>query len=291
MDKEIYDIAYNLFQPVVEKFDYLFQPIESKLRVAKIKVPLQKYSAFILFAGMLIFIFTTVMFLIIGTLAFSISLIYFPIYLVLGILCGFGTSAFLYLLPTFAISDRGAKLDNSLPFVTIYLSTISKSGFPPHKMFEFLSRFKEYKIAAEESKKITNDVSVLGLDLPAALTKAMNNSPSDSWTELLAGLRNSITVGGDLGKYLEAKAEGFIQDYKRRLEEFSNLLALLMNVYITLVIVGVVFFVVISSLMATVGGLSVGLIKTLQYALVFIGLPAITAMFILMVKSASPWSN
>jgi len=287
----IYDNAFRIFGPITKNFPSLTNPLELKLKIARIQVGAERYLAFAMLMGILIFIMAFIFILIFGTLLSGFSLTGILIYFMFSIFIAICSAIFIYIYPNFIISEKRAQMENSLPFVTIYLSTITRSGFPPQEMFNLLGKFKDYKIISKEAQRISSDINGLGSDLPNALTRAMNRSPSPSWTELLAGLRNSITVGGDISKYLEEKAKGFIEDYKQKLEEFSRILSLMMNIYITVVIVGIIFFVVISSLIVTVGGISVSLIKTMQYLIVFIGLPVTTAIFIMVIKNASPWSE
>lgn len=289
--QDIYSFSDSLFRFVTLKFPFLYKPFDVKLRTARIKTTGLKYGSFVIFTAFLTFVCAFIFTIIFGgaLLGFKSSLILMSIGI--SFLAAAIAGAVAYFRPLMLINDRGSKLDNSLPFATIYLSTIIKSGLPPQMMFKMLSKFEHYKIAAEESEKISNDIHILGLDMPSALSRAMKRSPSINWTELLAGLKNSMTVGGEIGKYLEEKAQGFIAEYKRKLTTFSNMLSLFMNMYITVVIVGIVFFIIISSLMVSVGGVSIVMVKFIQYLIVFGGLPLITGMFILLIKSMSPWSE
>ncbi|MBT3582741.1 hypothetical protein HN777_04645 [Candidatus Woesearchaeota archaeon] len=287
----IYNRSYEIFKPLVTRINYIFVPLDEKLKIARIKTSYEKYGAFILLISTIVSITSFVFIAFFGSLLLGVNLINFIIYLLISLFFGISVAVFAYFYPSFKISERKSKIENSLPFITIYLSTIVRSGLQPKNMFKMLSRFKQYKTISVEARKINSDIEGLGMDLPKALSRAILRSPSPDWTELLAGLRNSITVGGDTSKYLEEKAHGFIQQYKRRLDEFSKLLALFMNIYITTVIVGLVFFVVISSLMVTIGGVSTNLVKLFQYLLVFVGLPLVTVVFVIIIKSASPWGS
>jgi len=286
-----YGISLKLFGKTIRKYRFVFAPLEPKLKIARIQVPLESYAASILSSGLLVFLLLLTFLSATGILVFGLHAIVFFTFFLLSLFVGLLVSAFMYLYPSFVISERGTKIENSLAFVSIYLSTVSSSGLPPQNMFKMLSTFKEYGAVSEEAKKISIDIEGLGLDLPTALDRAVKRSPSAGWSELLSGLKNSITVGGNAASYLKAKADGFVKDYKRKLEEFSNLLQLLMHLYITIIIVGTVFFMVVSSLMVTVGGVSVSLIRNLHYGLVFLGLPMLTATFIMVIKSVSPWAE
>ena len=288
---DFYSLSFDLFSPLVKKYSKYFERLETDLRRARINVRKDYWGSFII----LVMVLTFISILIVG-LPFALLLGNFqfmPMVIFSAVLIGITISSgvLTYFYPAIIAGERQKKIDNTLPFSTIYMSTIARSGFPPQDIFKMISRFKEYGEISTEAQQISRDVETLGLDLPSALTRAINRSPSQYWGELLAGIRTTITLGGDLGQFLAEKTNGFVADYKRRLNEFSNLLSLLIEIYITIVVVGAVFFVVVTSIMLAVGGVPVATAKALNYALVLIGLPILTAAFILLMKGASPLEN
>lgn len=284
----IYSFAFEIFKSTVKKTEKAFATLDNDLRRANVKIPREQWVAFIFLSGLLAFVVSLIISLVFGLLIFGFSIAGIVIPILFSVAVAGGTMGLAYFYPSILAGERKKKIDNALAFSTVYLATIARSGFPPQEMFRLLSGFKEYSEVAAEASKITNDVKALGIDLPTALTRAMARSPAPEWTELLAGLRTSITVGGDTSSYLQEKARGFIAEYKTKLTDFSNLLTLLVELYITLVVVGAVFFIVTSSIMVAIGGVPVGLVKALNYIMVLIGMPMITAAFILIVKGSSP---
>lgn len=287
----IYSRANSLFGKYINNENFLVKRLKQKLKQAKIKTPVESYASLVLlilsssFLISLIFLFL----LTILTVGLNLSAIIMNLFVAffVGIICG----AFTYYYPSFIISEKKGKIENSLAFVSIYMSTLTKSGFQPQNIFKMLSNFDDYPAAANEARKINHEVNKLGMDLRTSLAKAIDRSPSPDWTEFLSGIKNSIETGGNLDKYLEEKSKGYTGDYKRKLESFGKTLTLLMNLYITVIIVGTIFFIIVSSLMGAVGGIPVGTIKLFHYITVFGGLPLITAILITLVKSASPWSE
>jgi len=286
--ESIYAQSFRLFSPLVKKFENYFTPLQDDLRRAYITIPVEQWAAFTFLVAVLT-----------APVAVIISIMFAVSYLGLvwqaaltGILAGLGVAAAAFFLtyeyPSITAGERKKKIDNALSFSTIYMSTIAKSGFPPQEIFRLLGGFKEYGEVSREARKIASDVNALGLDTPAAISRAIARSPSADWTELLAGLKTTITVGGDLGNFLAEKAKGFVSDYRRRLKDFSNILSLLVEVYITLVVVGAIFFIVTTSVMVAIGGVPVQLIKMINYAIVLVGMPLITASFIIIIKGISP---
>ncbi len=288
---EIYDIAYNGFGRFSKNLDAYAPQLGMELVRARITVPKEKWLAFIVFISAMAFaatfLFATPVALLIYGAKLSNVLSAAGLSVLLAAVAGMLT----YYYPTIIISERKKKIENTIAFATIYMSTISRSGFPPQQIFKLLSRFKDYGEISKEAALISRDVEVFGVDLPAALTRAINRSPSPDWTELLAGLRTAITIGGDLGAFLEEKSKGFVADYKRRLQDFSNLLSVLIEVYITLVIVGAVFFIVTTSIIVAIGGMPTATLKIMNYAMVLIGIPVLTAAFILLIKGVSPFAD
>ncbi|MEM2874295.1 MAG: type II secretion system F family protein [Candidatus Nanoarchaeia archaeon] len=272
---------------MVKKTEEFFKPLASDLRKAHITVPVEQWAALTFFIALLSFVVSypiAVVFLLLlgfGAISFVGSL---PFALVVAV----GAFFLTYFYPKLVADNRKKKLENALPFGTLYLSTLARSGFPPQNMFRLLSKFKEYGELSREVSKISNDIEALGLDTPTALTRAINRSPSAAWTEFLAGLRTTITVGGDLAKYLDEKANGFVSEYERKLQEFSNFLTTLVEIYITLVIVGAIFFIVVTSIMSSIGAVPVSMLKVINLLIVGVGLPILTAAFILIAKGASP---
>ena len=287
----IYGRANKLFGKIVKNNKKYFKLIEPKLKIARIKVPIEAYGSLILFLTLSSFAVSFLFLTLIGLLTVGFSLIGILMNLFVAIFIGILVGGFIYLYPSFVISEKKEKIENSLAFVSIYMSTLSKSGFEPQKIFGLLGNFKDYPTAADEARKIDHEVNKLGMDLKTSLDRAIKRSPSPEWTEFLAGIKNSIEVGGDLDKYLNEKSIGFVHEYKRKLEAFGKTLTLLMNLYITIIIVGTIFFIVVSSLMGAVGGVSVSTIKLLHYLTIFAGLPLITTGVILLIKSSSQWAE
>ncbi len=288
---DVYERSAKMFSGFVKKHKYFFESLEPKLRTAKIKMPVETYGSFIIFVGMMTAIISFFFLSFITLLVLGFSIIGVLMNLFAAIFIGFLALGFAYLYPNFKISEKRDKISNSLAFVSIYMSTLAKSGFNPQQIFGMLAKFKDYSAVSDEAQKIDHEVNKLGTNLPKVLERAMKRSPSPEWTEFLSGIKNSVTVGGDLPKYLEEKAKGFVNEYRRKLESFSKTLTLLMNMYITAIIVGTVFFIVISSLMGAVGGVPTGVIKIIHYLVIFVGLPVLTAMLIIIIKNSSPWGE
>jgi len=100
---------------------------------------------------------------------------------------------------------------------------------------------------------------------------------------------SSLESGGNLSTLLDQKSKTFLGDYKRKLEEFSKSLEIFLEVYLTALVLGTIFFTILTSLMSGIGGgITQTSIISIQFALIFILIPLISFGFIVLIRSASP---
>ena len=190
--------------------------------------------------------------------------------------------------PKFLISDKAKEIDRSLPFATIYLSTIASSRLPPHKILEIFSKFKEYGEINGEVKKMVTDMKAFGLNIYDSMDKAVDRSASNDFKELLWSMSSTLKAGGDLSVYLTEKSKTFLSNYRRKLNDFSHSLAVFLEVYLTAIVLGTIFFTILTSIMSGLGGMPVTNIVFIQFFLIFLFMPLISLAFIVLIKASSP---
>lgn len=181
------------------------------------------------------------------------------------------------------------RIDDMLPFATLYLATIAGSGTPAVGMFKTLSKFKEYGEIAEEAARIVEETEIVGISIADALKNAANRTPSSRFKEILWGVMTTLLVGGDLKSFLHEKATTAMQEYRRRLQQFTQQVSMFMEMYLTVVIVGAIFFIVLSTIMGGIGGMP-SLIVGVQLAITFVFLPVASAGFLVILKGLAPAS-
>ncbi|MFB6245031.1 MAG: type II secretion system F family protein [Candidatus Nanohaloarchaea archaeon] len=271
----------------LDYIDY-FEDLRPQLSKANMNVSLPEFvSAMFFSTGMtflfVIFVFGTLMALAGGLAGFITSLI-------LALVLSAGTLLGFYLFPSIIIKQRASKIRDSLPFATMYLSTLAGTGTSLPKLFKVLSEVDEYGEVAEEAGKISRDIETFNMDTTEALRKAAERTPSEEFKNLMWGMNHTLTSGGSLRSFLRERSDTLMKDYRRRVEEFSETLSLLVEMYITLVIVGSIIFTSMSLVMSTIqsGGGSGAFIVKIQVISIFIGLPMISGMFILLVGGLAP---
>ena len=198
------------------------------------------------------------------------------------------SASLLYIYPKTLVSSRASVIRDMMPFATMYLSTLAGTGNSISEIFTKLADVEEYDEIATEAGKISRDIETLGMDVSEALERGAERTPSEDFEDLLRGLEHVITTGGSIREFLNQRSESLMDDYERRIEKFADQLGLLVEMYITIVIVGSIIFTAMSAIMSSFTGFDPTIIVAIQVILVFLGLPIITGMFIIFIKGISP---
>ena len=186
------------------------------------------------------------------------------------------------ILPSSKAKMRGKKIDRYLPYATNFINTMSVAGISPSEIFETLSSVQLYGEIQKEAKKITMEISMMGVDTVTALQNAIHISPSDKFKEFLQGILGVIQSGSELGPYFDRCVEKYMEDdlveRKRNLES----LAVMAEAFVVTVIAFPLFLVIIISIMGMTSG---GISFEFMFILAFMILPLAYVGFYVMMKS------
>jgi flagellar protein FlaJ len=266
--------------------DY-FEDLRPQLSKADVGVTLPEYISMMLFTSL---VASLMSFAVFGTmLTISTGLSGLVMALIVSIVAFLATSTCFYVYPGIIMKSRASKIKDSLPFATMYLSTMAGTGTSLPEIFSNLAEVEEYGEVSKEAEKISRDIETFGMDISEALERAAKRTPSEDFEELMWGINHVMTTGGSLREFLEERSEKLMNDYQRRIEEFSEQLSLLVEMYITLIIVGSIIFTSMTAVMSSFStSISPSLLVNIQVISIFFGLPIISAMFIILVDGMSP---
>jgi flagellar protein FlaJ len=287
--KSLKDLSFKFFGRSLEPFVGYFDSIKYDLLKANIGLSLTEYVYSMIFSIMILFVIEFPIIVVITSLILKDAAIAFLFSFTMTTVVLLLVFFLFYTYPSMASGKRKKSIDATLPFGTTYMATIASSGAPPIAMFKIMSQFKEYGELSIETAKINRDVEAFGMDLLGAIRKTAARTPSEQLKELLWGLDTVLSSGGNVANFLHEKAKGFIAEYKRRLEQYAKMLSLLIEVYLTVVLVGSIFFIIMTALMSILGGGGGGTSMIfLQFMVIFIALPCASIGFIGLLKAVSP---
>ncbi len=276
-------IATKLFGGMVAPYLGYFEGLKVQLRKARLTVTVQEYLSSLIFTALLVFMVS----MMVGSFFISVVLPYIGYSYTLSIILSVALTAAVvlagYVYPALLAAGVRAAIDRSLPFATFYMATSASSGMNPVEIFRVLSL--RGGIIGQEARRIYTNIKTLGMDMGTALQRAATRSPSIGWSDLLWGMSSVISAGGDLEAYLRTKTESFMAAHRRTLNEYAKTVTIYTEIYVTLIIVGSLFFIVLMSIISPLVGVSV---LYLQTFLVFFVVPLVSIGFIALLKSISP---
>ncbi len=272
----------------IEPHLVLFEDLKKDLKMSGMKKTLEEYLSMTIMTCLILFLIELPLFSII----FSILNLGFLFSFFMAITTSILICTFFFVLfvnyPKFIIRDKARSVEKSLPFAGIYLSTISSSRLPPHKIFEIFSKFKEYGEVTKEAKRIVADMQMFGLNIYDSLEKAVDRTPSRELRDLFWAILSTLRAGGDLQTYLTEESKTFLNNYRRRLNEFARSLAIYLEIYLTALVLGTIFFIILTSVMSGFTGIVAQDMIFVQFFLIFFFIPLISIAFIILIKASAP---
>lgn len=192
-----------------------------------------------------------------------------------------------FLVPDMRASSRARDIEARLPYALNYMATMASAGITPDKIFYSLSQQSVYGEVANEAALIHRDLNLMGRDLVTALTAAIDRSPSMKFQDLMQGAITAISSGGDLKHYFRSKNEQFFYENRQDQQKFLESLGVLAESYVTVVVAGPVFMLVLLSVMLMFGGSGTNML-TMGYLLVLVLVPGAQLAFGLTIDFLTP---
>jgi flagellar protein FlaJ len=273
----------RFFGGIIEPYLDYFDPLEVKMKSASIGLSLHEYLSVTLFSSLVVFIASMLSGAFFVTVFTAKAAFAYTLSVIIALLSSGVTFMLFYWYPNMKANNIQSRIDHDLPFAVASMTAAASSGTHPMEIFKMLSVRKG--AIGEDSSRIYRDVKMFGTDISSALAKIANRTPSVTWSELLWGMISVITTGGSLHDYLTEKTSASMQQYRRMLDAYSDQINFYTEIYITLIIVGTLFFIVLSSVMSPLVGGDILLVQTF---LVFFFVPITSMGFIILLKGLSP---
>jgi len=216
--------------------------------------------------------------LLIGTIAITIFSL-----LVFG---GLTYAAFI-MYPGLEAGNRRRNIDASLPYAINYVTSMSTAGITPDEVFRLLGDSPIYGESSVEARYIAREIDIFGRDLIDALRLVSSSTPSKRMKEFLQGAMASISSGGNLTEYFRTKADQYALENRQTQKQFLEMLGLIAESYVTAMVAGTLFLIILQSIMSVLSGDNRPLFL---YAIIYIMIPLGSIAFVIMISSMTPES-
>ena len=204
-------------------------------------------------------------------------LVPFPFYVVVGFL----------LMPLSKAGDRATNLEREMPFASAYISVMASGGIAPYNSFKRLAEVQLMPAMQSEAREIIKDVEIFGVDPLTALEASAKKNPLDIFKDFLSGYASTVIIGGDIGHFLERKAEDIFRTRALRVKAAAERLGMLLETFIiVMVMMSLCFYILfaVNEIQPTAGtSMMSGIIL---YTYLFT--PMLSLMFIYLAHSMQP---
>jgi flagellar protein FlaJ len=252
--------------------------VREYLEKAKIKIYPETYISLMLFVATLtipVSVISAVILILYGFLPI-IFLIALPFFVIIGFL----------LVPISRASERASGLEREMPFASAYVSVMASGGIAPYTSFKRLSDVELLPGMKSEAREIIKDVEIFGIDPLSAIERSAKKNPLDIYKDFLAGYASTVIIGGDIGHFLERKAEDIFKTRALRVKAAAERLGMLLETFIIVMVMMSLCFYILFSVEAIYStGMSMGS-GLLLYTYLFT--PMLSIMFIYLAHSMQP---
>ncbi len=189
--------------------------------------------------------------------------------------------------PGVVAGSRRRNIDANLPYAINYITSMSAAGITPAEVFRLLGDSPIYRECAVEARYIAREIDIFGRDLIEAIRLVSVHTPSQRMKEFLQGAMASISSGGNLTEYFRTKSDQYALQNRQAQKQFLDTLALLAESYVTVMVAGILFLIILQSIMSVLGGDNKPIFL---YLIIYVMIPFGTIMFVLMISILTPES-
>jgi flagellar protein FlaJ len=283
-----------------------FVELRSDLMQARIKTPFEAYLSTAYLSSIIVGL---TMALLIGTVTFLLdipSMItykgavpgFMTVFADFKILIGTSTAVILSLLifggityfsfmmyPKVIAGNRRRNINATLPYAINYVTAMSTAGITPAEVFRLLGESPIYGETAVEARFITREIDMFGKDLIEAMRTVSTFTPSPRMKEFLQGAMATISSGANLTNYFRNKATQYTHENHQEQKGFLETLGLIAESYVTAMVAGTLFLIILQSIMSIIGGDANPIFLII---IIYLIVPFGSIMFVILISSMTP---
>ncbi len=191
------------------------------------------------------------------------------------------------LYPGFVSGNRKRNIESTLPYAINYVTAMSTAGIPPAEIFRLLGSSTIYGESATEARFIALEIDLFGRDLIDALRMVSSTTPSFRMKEFLQGSMGCISAGSNLTEYFRNKAGQYALENRQTQKMFLETLGLIAESYVTAMVAGPLFLIILQSIMSILSSQSQPFIL---YIIIYLIIPFGSIAFVILISMMTPES-
>jgi len=292
-DDSVSSLQIYSYKLLNERVQFLYPKLtglEKTLKQAMMPIPFDVYVCSMAFFSLL----STILGVLVGagiSIFINVQPVAFAVLLPIIVGAGLGQMTFfiLLMLPSISLKSRSSKLIEELPHFIGYMATLSSNGLGLEGIFKSIAKEDTNDEIVKDSKFITRNIHILGMDLLTAISDLIKRTPKGPYAELLEGAIITTQTGGDLKEYFLATAKVQLAEKQMSLKKTTESLGVIAEMYTILLIVFPLMAIIMLSIMAIMSPNLAGFdLITLMNLLTYVLVPFFGVLILFMMDTMVP---
>ena len=166
--------------------------------------------------------------------------------LAIGVLSGVLAYVFRWQLPASDAAVRRQGIEEGLPRTTAFMYALSRGGMEFPQILRILAKNRAvYGETANEMNVAVREMDLFGRDMITALRRMSRRTPSEQFKTFSENLSSILQSGSNLSVFLKEQYERFRDEQEERQEEILEYLATIAEMYVTVLVAGMLFLITI----------------------------------------------
>ena len=194
-----------------------------------------------------------------------------------GVLGAVGANAVRWQLPANRASSRRREIEAGLPRMVAFTYALSRGGMSfPDVLRTLAANERVFGEGAAEVGVAVRNMDVFNVDLVTAVQDLSETTPSEQFGTFTENLASVLQSGSDVSEFLREQYERYRDEAEEQQAEILNLLATTAEMYVTVIVAGMLFLVTILLIIGLTVGDTLGIMRALAYVVI----PAANVLFL-----------
>ncbi|WP_181692521.1 type II secretion system F family protein [Natronomonas sp. LN261] len=216
-----------------------------------------------------------------GTIAELPDPVLFALFLTTGGVVGAASAATTHAarwqLPSIRADGRARQIDAGLPRMVAFVYALTRGGMSfPDVLRTLSANERVFGEGAAEVDIAVQNIDLFNVDLVTAVQDLSENTPSEQFGTFTENLSSVLQSGGDVSEFLREQYERYRDEAEEQQAEILNVLATTAEVYVTVIVAGMLFLITILLIIGLTAGDTLFLMRVLTYVVV----PAANVLFL-----------
>lgn len=180
-------------------------------------------------------------------------------------------------IPSVRAGTRRRQIDAGMPRMIAFVYALSRGGMAFPEVMRTLSENQDvFGTGAEEMGIGVRSIDLFGDDLVTSVRTLATRTPSDQFQSFTENLTSVLQSGQDISEFLRSEYERYRAAATEQQREILDALATASEVYVTVVVAGMLFLITILLIIGLTTGGMLDVLRIISYIL----LPAVNVLFI-----------